>query len=202
MNEPHVIASLSPDLADRLGGAFQMVGDLLMESMEQMFYDPDEEKWHLEATWIYDKLPQKYQARLTPYMITQFYQALCMLSLRVLGPSQSRCACRAEELLLYWSVEQIKIFNDNQGSGFEDDEADEFQEDFQEDFDFELMYDPMFDGVEYNEQMGTGSFSLEHWFLPFNDERITCPLSWPEKIGFYHPNWRDYKYPKNPLDEE
>ena len=193
-------APLSEGLADRLGGAMASVSDELFRSFEEGQLDRKAGKWDYGDTWLGLTVPERFVRQLTPGIVRNFVYALGAVSARILGPVQTRAACRAEEMLVYWTIERLKAHNAALDGNEEDAEADQFLEDYLEDFDFEFLYDPRHDGID--QIAGIGSLSMEHWFLPYNHSRVTCPITWPEKIAYHHPNWRHTRYPSDARDAE
>ena len=191
-----MLTEMSPALAAELGVAMDSLFDSFRDDL--MLLDKEED---LKQTWLYGVLPPSGEEYLKkhPRLLIDFFITLPTVALKVFCPGEVALGNRAEELLLTWVVQEAKaIRKTTEEKGDEDcDDLDAFLEETMEDFDYEMLYtDPKKLDPEAVRQMGVGSLAPENWFLPFNKDRITNPLTWPEKIAFWHPNWKNFRYPQ------
>ena len=107
------------------------------------------------------------------------------MAIKIFGPTKSQLGCTAEELLFYWTVEGARAVS----APMKDDVNDELEDYFDsalEDTDFIFLFDPKYDGIDKIKELHIQSLDPKDWFIPFNPDRETSPLAWPDKANFLH----------------
>ena len=171
---------LSPGFAKELGAGMEILHSYLIESLHTLMGSKD-----IQETWLYyNQLPYFARLRCDTGLCSHFLITLSTLAFKTFGPLSFPIACRAEELLLAWTADEVEAFREAEGGRFE--EKEDFLGDIIGDLDFQWMYDPAFDGIDEVPYAHTGSFRLEDWFRPYpTPGAITNPLTWPEEIGYW-----------------
>ena len=100
---------ISRGLAARLGDPMAIVSDSLFETLEHAERNLEDFSVDLRDTWLYGKVPRQFADRVTPRTCRDFIQTLSVLALKILGPEILPTVCRAEELLMFWIVEMVKV---------------------------------------------------------------------------------------------
>ena len=110
-----------------------------------------------------------------------FLIALDTLALKSLTAPPATLACRAEELLLWWTLEFARemAHHKKEWSDAIETEYKDFVNRIFYDTDFLFLYNPKADGIEKLKELGVKSLSVDHWFLPFNRHHTVNP---PGKI--------------------
>lgn len=136
-------------------------------------------------------MPYSARLRCDERLCRNFLITLSTLAFKTFGPISFPIACRAEELLLVWTSDEVEAFREAEGEKFV--EKEDFLGDVIGDLDFQWMYDPAFDGIDEVSLARTGSFRLEDWFRPYPvPGAVTNPLTWPEEIGSWTQNERPF----------
>lgn len=186
-NEPY---PLTKKLAQSLGAGAEILWDNIVETLVHLHNDGKPEE-----TKFYNDLPFLGRPVLNGRWCSSFLSALDMLVFKMLGRMPTQLSCTAEELLFYWvtnnAVEHRELMEDQYRK-----DIDDYVEMILEDEDFLFLFDPRFDGIDKIKELRMQSLKPEHWFLPFNEDRITHPYTWPESLAFYHPNWKKFKFPR------
>lgn len=186
---------MSPELAQHLGSGSEYTHDRLRESWESLL-SPEEEK---DSTWLYDRLPQGARLRTSTSLCANFVFTSVILNFKLFTPRTYGLNCRAEELLLWWILDEARGLEEGDGTWCDDlrEQREAFIDGVFTDLDFVLMYEPALDGIETEPALGVGSLALDHWFLPFTEDALEIsPFLWPADKGYWHPNWRDFRYPR------
>lgn len=186
------IFRITPEFADLLGCGFELISDEILDAIVA-----ERELQTCHGTPFYDRLPLSGQLRTDLPLSRNFLFALSTLALKTLTPPPATLACRAEELLLWWTLEfsrEVAHHQDEWSDALESEYRD-FIECVFYDTDFLFMYDPKADGIEKLDTLGVKSLSVDHWFLPFDRRQTVNPLTWPEDKHFWFKNWKNFTYP-------
>lgn len=183
---------MTPEFANLLGGGFEVISDEILDAIVA-----NRELGQYKDTSFYDRLPLSGQLRPDLLLPRHFFISLTTLALKALTPSPATLACRAEELLLWWTLVFAREMAQHQ-----DEWSDALESEYRDfidsvfcDTDFLFMYDPKADGIERLETLGVKSLSVDHWFLPFDRHHPVNPLTWPEDKHFWYKNWKKFTYP-------
>ncbi|MFT5366730.1 MAG: hypothetical protein ACI8V2_001679 [Candidatus Latescibacterota bacterium] len=186
------IFRITPEFAKQLGGGFELISDEILDAIVAV-----RELKQYKDTSFFDRLPLSGQLRPDLPLPRNFLIALDTLALKALTAPPARLACRAEELLLWWTLEfarEVAHLEETWSDALETEYKD-FVDCIFYDTDFLFLYDPKADGIETVQELGVKSLSVDHWFLPFNRHLTINPLTWPENKRFWHKSWKNFKYP-------
>jgi len=185
------VYKMTPHFAARLGEAMQGVQLHLLDTLYSL-----RQCERPESTWLHAQLPLAAQRKLTPRLCMNLLSALQILAFKAFTPLPMPLACTAEELLLVWVLEEMEATAEELGNAYDSRERDDLIGAVIGDFDFEFLLDPAYDGADKVEAMGIVSANPDDWFLACSDPPLTCPLTWPPEVAYWHPSWETYRQKK------
>ena len=168
---------LSERQIEYMSAAFDLINDQMRDDIMTLMTD---ENTH-ESLWLWNELPPIGRAYLDIHLAFKLFIAYITLVYKFHNEKEFRPGNRAEELLLYISIEHAIVLAEVNGEELE--AFEDFREYAFEDEDFLLMYDLKFDGFEesrYGEMMGIGSLSPKNWFDTYDAPRNAHPFFWKQ----------------------